>query len=61
METVLEQSAEKIRANFWLTLAKLTLVVGVSLIGIYVVGLARYPAAHEAFHDIRHSAGFPCH
>lgn len=61
METVYEQSVEKIRDDYWLTLAGLALVVVISLIGLYIVGLAPNAAAHAAFHDIRHAAGFPCH
>jgi len=34
-------------------------VMGLALLG--VVGFAPYPAVHDAFHDIRHAAGFPCH
>jgi cobalt transporter subunit CbtB len=28
---------------------------------VYIVGFAPYPAIHDAFHDIRHGLGFPCH
>ncbi len=34
-------------------------LLGLALLGI--VGFAPYPAVHDAFHDIRHTAGFPCH
>lgn len=34
-------------------------LLGVALLGI--VGFAPYPAVHDAFHDVRHTAGFPCH
>ena len=34
-------------------------MMGLILLG--VVGFAPYPAVHDAFHDIRHAAGFPCH
>jgi cobalt transporter subunit CbtB len=34
-------------------------LLGLALLG--VVGFAPYPAAHDAMHDIRHAAGFPCH
>ena len=44
-----------------LAIAKLAILMGVALLALYVVGLAQYPAVHEAFHDVRHAAGFPCH
>ncbi|HXH01817.1 MAG TPA: CbtB domain-containing protein [Candidatus Competibacteraceae bacterium] len=28
---------------------------------LYGVGFAQMPAAHNAAHDTRHSAAFPCH
>lgn len=34
-------------------------LLGLALFGL--VGFAPYPALHDAFHDIRHAAGFPCH
>lgn len=34
-------------------------LLGVALLGL--VGFAHYPAVHDAFHDLRHTAGFPCH
>lgn len=34
-------------------------MLGVGLLAL--VGFAPYPAVHDAFHDIRHAAGFPCH
>ncbi|MBI5136184.1 MAG: CbtB-domain containing protein [Nitrospirae bacterium] len=34
-------------------------LLGLALLG--VVGFAPYPAVHDALHDIRHAAGFPCH
>jgi cobalt transporter subunit CbtB len=34
-------------------------LLGMALLG--VVGFAHYPAVHDAFHDLRHTAGFPCH
>jgi cobalt transporter subunit CbtB len=33
--------------------------LGFALLGL--VGFAPYPAVHDAFHDVRHVAGFPCH
>jgi cobalt transporter subunit CbtB len=34
-------------------------LLGIALLGL--VGFAPYPAVHDAFHDVRHTAGFPCH
>jgi cobalt transporter subunit CbtB len=28
---------------------------------LYVVGFLNLPLAHNATHDARHAAGFPCH
>ncbi len=28
---------------------------------VYVVGLEPLPNLHNAFHDLRHATGFPCH
>lgn len=33
--------------------------LGIALVGL--IGFAPYPAVHDAFHDVRHTAGFPCH
>lgn len=39
--------------------ALLAVVLGVSVLG--VVGFAPVAALHNAAHDTRHSAAFPCH
>ena len=31
------------------------------LVLLYGVGLSQPPAVHDATHDTRHAAGFPCH
>ena len=31
------------------------------LILVYGIGLVSIPAVHNATHDARHAAGFPCH
>ena len=41
----------------FLTLALLVLAASI----VYVVGLEPLPLVHDAFHDLRHAAGFPCH
>lgn len=28
---------------------------------VYVVGVEPMPSVHNAFHDLRHASGFPCH
>jgi cobalt transporter subunit CbtB len=34
-------------------------LMGLGLLAL--IGFAPYPAVHDAFHDVRHAAGFPCH
>ena len=34
-------------------------LMGIGLLAL--IGFAPYPAVHDAFHDVRHTAGFPCH
>lgn len=59
----INQLAAGIRSalNDWNKLAAILFLIGFALLAVYVVGLNQYPAAHEAFHDLRHAAGFPCH
>ena len=42
-----------------LSQALLAAVLGVVL--LFGVGFSHLPAVHNAAHDTRHSAGFPCH
>lgn len=49
-----------IKINYF-NLARIMLLLALALIAIYVIGLSQQPAVHEAFHDLRHAAGFPCH
>lgn len=37
------------------------LIMGFAVIAIYAIGIAQNHAVHEAFHDLRHAGGFPCH
>jgi cobalt transporter subunit CbtB len=34
-------------------------LMGIAL--LFLIGFVPYPAVHDAFHDVRHTAGFPCH
>ncbi|MFQ5507996.1 MAG: CbtB-domain containing protein [Leptospirillia bacterium] len=34
-------------------------LLGAALFGL--TGFASQPALHDALHDVRHAAGFPCH
>jgi cobalt transporter subunit CbtB len=43
----------------WRLPAVATLIFG--LILVYGIGFAAVPAVHNATHDARHAAGFPCH
>lgn len=40
---------------------ELLFLIALGALAVYAVGLYQHPAVHEAFHDIRHAAGFPCH
>ncbi|AOE83300.1 CbtB domain-containing protein [Pseudomonas sp. TCU-HL1] len=43
---------------------RLVLAIGASLIGlslVYFAGFSHIEAVHNAAHDTRHSAAFPCH
>lgn len=37
----------------------LSVLLGVAM--IFVAGFAQPEALHDAAHDVRHAAGFPCH
>jgi len=37
------------------------LAAGFGLILVYAVGFAEMEVLHNAAHDTRHAAGFPCH
>ena len=38
-----------------------TTAIGLALVLLYGAAFAATPALHNAAHDGRHSAGFPCH
>ncbi|NWL80036.1 cobalt transporter [Pseudomonas taiwanensis] len=43
---------------------RLVLAIGTSLLGlslVYFAGFSHVEAVHNAAHDTRHSAAFPCH
>ncbi|MFT2161539.1 CbtB domain-containing protein [Pseudomonas putida] len=43
---------------------RVTIAVGASLLGlclVYFAGFSQIEAVHNAAHDTRHSAAFPCH
>ena len=42
-------------------LALAMLIMGFAVMAIYAVGMVQNHAVHEAFHDLRHAGGFPCH
>lgn len=56
---------EKIRGSLvkinYLVWVKMFLLLGVGLLLFYLLALSQYPAVHDALHDLRHAAGFPCH
>jgi cobalt transporter subunit CbtB len=46
------------------SVSKITAVVGAGLLGMFMIlfiGFAPMAAMHNAVHDVRHSAAFPCH
>ncbi len=58
MENVASREGARIGA-FWPIVAIIT--VGIAM-GVVVYGLESIaPGVHDAFHDFRHAAGFPCH
>lgn len=59
MERVLhlQKVVAQVRREALTLVAAIALAFGV----VYVVGFAPYPAVHDAFHDVRHGSGFPCH
>ena len=47
-----------------LPVARIGAIVGAGLLGLFIVlgvGFAPMAAVHNATHDVRHSAAFPCH
>lgn len=61
MTEVFDQVIKRLTAQQWITLTKLLMAITILAAGLYIVGLSQNPAIHEAFHDVRHAAGFPCH
>jgi len=57
VETV-KESLVKLNQLGWV---KFFLLLGVGLLVFYLLALSQYPAVHDALHDLRHAAGFPCH
>jgi cobalt transporter subunit CbtB len=52
-----ELSSSEISLDPIWIISMLTLAIGI----IYMVGMEPMVYAHNAFHDLRHSTGFPCH
>lgn len=47
-----------------LPVTRIGAIVGAGLLGLFIVlgvGFAPLAVAHNATHDVRHSAAFPCH
>lgn len=42
-------------------LGKIVLILGFTLLIFYVIAMSHNPVVHDALHDVRHAAGFPCH
>ena len=46
------------------SVSRIGAIVGAGLLGLFIVfgvGFAPMAAVHNAVHDVRHSAAFPCH
>ena len=46
------------------TTSRMAAILGAGLLGMFIllsVGFAPMAAVHNAVHDVRHSASFPCH
>jgi cobalt transporter subunit CbtB len=52
-----ELSSSEIYLNPIWIVSMLALAIGI----IYMVGMEPMVYAHNAFHDLRHATGFPCH
>jgi len=59
MTTTVLTHATSRRLGHRLLLTAGTLLIGVSL--VYFAGFSHLELVHNAAHDTRHSAGFPCH
>jgi cobalt transporter subunit CbtB len=57
--TALPESRTKSLTNDKSVVGALTLLLGLGF--VYFVGFAPLSAVHNAAHDTRHSAAFPCH
>lgn len=53
--------ANSVAAGARTRLVPALMAVAIGLILIYASAFAEMPAMHDAAHDGRHSAGFPCH
>lgn len=45
-------------------IGRIAAILGAGLLGLFIVlsvGFAPMAAVHNAVHDVRHSASFPCH
>ena len=42
-------------------LVQLAAALSLGVVILYGAGFVQTPAVHSAAHDMRHSAGFPCH
>lgn len=56
---IVKTSTVSISVTQRVTAGVICLFLGASL--IFLVGMSRISAAHNAAHDTRHAIGFPCH
>ncbi|TGJ98439.1 CbtB-domain containing protein [Leptospira langatensis] len=61
MRAISVSGVSSVAVRSWIA-TSLALVLAFSALSIvYFVGLEPMLYLHDAFHDIRHSTGFPCH
>lgn len=59
---LLDHAAAQPRSALWKDkILPALLAIGLGLVLLYASGFAETAALHNAAHDGRHSAGFPCH
>jgi len=55
------QRARVLQARIGISPFLVLTMLGLAVFIIYLVGIETMPLLHNAFHDLRHGTGFPCH
>ncbi len=61
MNTNKSSVALNVEAPYYYRLRTIMLILGFVLLVVYAIAMSHNPVVHDAFHDVRHAAGFPCH